>query len=322
MFASLDKRCAAADVADIVETLKTGWLAPGKKASALELETAQKCGKAFGLLVNSHKSAVFLACIACRIGEGVNVLVPSVAPKFHLEILRELGATVHFVDIDSETLTLSANSVPEGTSVILLSNLLSVARDFELKDVVVIEDLGADVVATNSNISIVSFDGLCSVAAFDSQEVYNRALGCRDWGRVGDNDEDVNKRYDGWVLGKNVKYDNKFVYGHLGFNLKSCEMSAGLALRRLRDAPARVDVAKEIEERGNAHVARNGHSVVVESQNKSALVEKIVGAGFVAKTLDEMGFVVADGEFPVGKRLLEKGVVVMKPSGISASLLE
>ena len=70
MFASLDKRCAAADVADIVETLKTGWLAPGKKASALELETAQKCGKAFGLLVNSHKSAVFLSCIACHIGPG------------------------------------------------------------------------------------------------------------------------------------------------------------------------------------------------------------------------------------------------------------
>lgn len=310
MFSVSSKRCNPEEISVAVATLRNGWLAPGQKALALESETAQRCGKKFGLLVNSHKSALMLSCIACGVGQGVDVLVPSLLPKYHLDILHELQATIHILDIAADTLTLSIESIPPSVSIVLLSNLLSIERKFDsLKDITVIEDLGANVVNTGSSVSIVSFDGLCSVAVFESQDVYNRALGCRDWGRVGDNDEDVNKRYDGWVLGKNVKYDNKFVYGHLGFNLKSCEIGAALALKRLQETPETVSCDPETEK---VKVAKNGYTLIVDADDKQALMKKLGDEGFTATTLECRGFVVPEGDFPNGRRVLERSVTVVR----------
>jgi hypothetical protein len=262
MFANAGRRrCTPAEVDSIVATLNAGWLAPGTKASSLEQELAVKCSKKYGLLVNSRKSAVFLACIACGIGDGAEVFVSSLAPSFHTAILTALHATITYVDVSRDTL-LPVPSQEQG--VLLASNLLTIPDAFAGTRLIVIEDFGsAAVSSTGSAVSIVSFDDICAVALFDDVKMYEKALGIRDWGRIGSQDEDVSRRYGGHVLGRDVLYDSKFTYANIGFNLKSCEMAASLALDRLHSIPQLVPVLLQLRDSPRVRVSSTGHLIVV-----------------------------------------------------------
>jgi CDP-6-deoxy-D-xylo-4-hexulose-3-dehydrase len=50
----------------------------------------------------------------------------------------------------------------------------------------------------------------------------------RDWGRIGDNSEDVSARFEYSV--DDIPYDYKFLYGVVGYNMKSSEMNAAFGL--------------------------------------------------------------------------------------------
>jgi hypothetical protein len=102
------------------------------------------------------------------------------------------------------------------------------------------------------------------------------------------------------VLGKNVLYDTKFVYARLGFNFRSCEMSAVLALRTLGDTPEAIDgPAGTADEK----VSRNGYTLFVRR------VPPRVG-----KTFRELDFALAKVEgqqFPNAEDVFEHVVVVL-----------
>jgi CDP-6-deoxy-D-xylo-4-hexulose-3-dehydrase len=53
----------------------------------------------------------------------------------------------------------------------------------------------------------------------------------RDWGRIGDNSEDVKTRFEYSIDG--IPYDYKFLYGAVGYNMKSSEMNADFGLVQL-----------------------------------------------------------------------------------------
>ena len=53
----------------------------------------------------------------------------------------------------------------------------------------------------------------------------------RDWGRIGDNSEEINDRFAYNIDG--IPYDYKFLYGVLGYNFKSSEMNAAFGLVQL-----------------------------------------------------------------------------------------
>ena len=63
---------------------------------------------------------------------------------------------------------------------------------------------------------------------FNTPELREKALQFRDWGRIGNNSEDVSERFGHNVDG--IEYDFKFLYGVLGYNMKSCEMCAAFGL--------------------------------------------------------------------------------------------
>merc|ERR1719456_2057276 len=93
---------------------------------------------------------------------------------------------------------------------------------------------------TESDISVISFyashiitaGGLGGVVMFNDEKLKEKALMFRDWGRIGNNSEDVSERFAHQVDG--IEYDFKFLYGTLGYNMKACEMSAAFGLAQLR----------------------------------------------------------------------------------------
>ena len=61
---------------------------------------------------------------------------------------------------------------------------------------------------------------------------YNKkALMFRDWGRIGNNSEEMSERFGSSVDG--IPYDGKFLYGVVGYNMKACEMNAAFGLAQL-----------------------------------------------------------------------------------------
>merc|ERR1711998_373998 len=57
----------------------------------------------------------------------------------------------------------------------------------------------------------------------------------RDWGRIGNNSEDLVERFGASVDG--IPYDGKFLYGVVGYNMKACEMSAAFGLAQFVKLP-------------------------------------------------------------------------------------
>ena len=66
---------------------------------------------------------------------------------------------------------------------------------------------------------------------FNDMKHVERALQYRDWGRMGDNSEIMDDRFNHKVDG--IPYDHKFLYGVLGYNMKCSEMSAAFGLVQL-----------------------------------------------------------------------------------------
>merc|ERR1712039_265216 len=66
---------------------------------------------------------------------------------------------------------------------------------------------------------------------FNDPKLRDTALMMRDWGRIGNNTEDMTERFGHKVDG--IEYDFKFLYGHGGYNMKACEMNAAFGLAQL-----------------------------------------------------------------------------------------
>ena len=67
---------------------------------------------------------------------------------------------------------------------------------------------------------------------FNEDKFLKRALMYRDWGRIGDNSENIHERFAYDVDG--IPYDYKFLYGVLGFNMKCTEQAAAFGLVQLK----------------------------------------------------------------------------------------
>jgi CDP-6-deoxy-D-xylo-4-hexulose-3-dehydrase len=63
---------------------------------------------------------------------------------------------------------------------------------------------------------------------FNEEKYVKRATMFRDWGRIGDNSEDVKTRFEYSIDG--IPYDYKFLYGAVGYNMKSSEVNAAFGL--------------------------------------------------------------------------------------------
>jgi CDP-6-deoxy-D-xylo-4-hexulose-3-dehydrase len=83
----------------------------------------------------------------------------------------------------------------------------------------------------------------------DNPELYKIILSFRDWGRdcwcPPGKDNTCGKRFS-WKLGDlPYGYDHKYVYSHLGYNLKSTDFQAAVGLSQLKKLPGFIEKRKE-----------------------------------------------------------------------------
>ena len=243
------------EIKAVEESLRAGWLAGfGPRTIEFEEKIAKEFGKKFGVFVNSGSSACLLALAALDLPKGSKIITPALTFSTTLAPIIQLGFIPIFIDSNLTSYVPTVedilDAITEDTKAIMVPNLIGNKPDWALlkaglelmgrQDIYVIEDSADRVTYTkDSDVSTTSFyashvitaGGMGGMVMFNDEKHVKKALQYRDWGRIGDNSEDMSDRFAHDVDG--IPYDYKFLYGVLGYNMKCSEMSAAFGLVQL-----------------------------------------------------------------------------------------
>ncbi len=102
------------EIAEVVDTLRSGWVTTGPKARQFETDFAAYLGEGVeAIAVNSATSGLHLVLEALGVKAGDEVLVPTYTFTSTAEVVRYLGATPVFVDSDPDTFCINHNLIEE-----------------------------------------------------------------------------------------------------------------------------------------------------------------------------------------------------------------
>jgi len=96
----------AAEIAEVVRTLESGWLSTGPRVAAFEHAFAQYTGADHAIAVNSCTAALHLSLLAAGIGAGDEVVTTPMTFCATANVIVHAGATPVFADIDLDTFNL------------------------------------------------------------------------------------------------------------------------------------------------------------------------------------------------------------------------
>jgi CDP-6-deoxy-D-xylo-4-hexulose-3-dehydrase len=243
------------EIKAVEESLRSGWLGgQGPKSVEFEEAIAKRFGKKFGVFVNSGSSACLLAIAALNLPKGCKIITPACTFATTLAPIIQLGYKPKFVDVGLTDYVADLDQViaaiTPDVKAIMLPNLIGNKPDWKLikqhlidinrEDIYLIEDSADTITETpETHISTTSFyashiitaGGMGGMVMFNDLQHKKRALMIRDWGRIGDNSEEIEERFNYKI--DNIPYDYKFLYGALGYNMKCCEMCAAFGLIQL-----------------------------------------------------------------------------------------
>jgi CDP-6-deoxy-D-xylo-4-hexulose-3-dehydrase len=243
------------EIQAVVKCLQDGWLAGfGPKSIEFEEKIAKAFGKKYGVFVNSGSSACLLALAALDLPKGSKVITPSCTFSTTLAPIIQLGFKPVFCDVELTTYVPVIKDIidliTEDVKAIMVPNLIGNKPNWKFlheelnkinrNDIIIIEDSADTITYTEeTDVSTTSFyashvitaGGSGGMVMFNDKKYVNRALQYRDWGRMGDNSEIIDDRFNHVVDG--IPYDHKFLYDVLGYNFKSSEMNAAFGLVQL-----------------------------------------------------------------------------------------
>jgi CDP-4-dehydro-6-deoxyglucose reductase, E1 len=243
-----------AEIQAVVDCLNDGWLAGfGPRTVQFEKEVADLFSKKHGLFVNSGSSAIILGFNALNLEPGSEVVTAACTFSTTVAPIIQCGLKPVFCDVELGTYVSTPDQVCEKitdkTKVVILPNLIGSKPNWaeirrrvdEInKDIILFEDSADTITSTpETDIAITSFysshlitaGGSGGMLMVNNEKYLKRATMFRDWGRIGDNSEDVKTRFEYSIDG--IPYDYKFLYGAVGYNMKSSEMNAAFGLIQL-----------------------------------------------------------------------------------------
>ena len=239
----------------VVKSLESGWLGgQGPKSVEFEKAIAKRFGKKYGVFVNSGSSACLLAIAALDLPKGCKIITPACTFATTLAPIIQLGFKPIFVDVGLTDYVANIDEVlskvDDEVKAIMLPNLIGNKPDwYKLKeglrnmgrdDVFLIEDSADTITKTDvTDVATTSFyashvitaGGVGGMVMYNDNKHVTKCLQYRDWGRLGNDSEIMDDRFNHSVDG--IPYDHKFLYSVLGYHMKACEMNAAFGLVQL-----------------------------------------------------------------------------------------
>jgi CDP-6-deoxy-D-xylo-4-hexulose-3-dehydrase len=255
----------------LVDSSLDFWLTTGRYAEVFEKRFAKVMGMRHALLCNSGSSANLLAVTALtspRLGkkalkEGDEVITVAAGFPTTVNPIVQNRLTPVFVDAELGTYDATAEKVAEAvgprTRAIVMAHTLGnpfdvagVMQIAEQHNLYVVEDTCDAVGARFNGQPVGSFGDLSTTSFYPAHHITMGEGGCvlvkkgsmkkiveslRDWGRdcwcPPGQDNTCNRRFD-WQLGElPYGYDHKYVYSHIGYNLKMTDMQAAVGVAQL-----------------------------------------------------------------------------------------
>jgi len=280
-----------ADMRSLVDSALDFWLTTGRFADRFEHEFARWMGIRDCVLVNSGSSANLLAVSALTSPKlGERRLVPgdeviTVAAGFPTTInpLFQNGLVPVFIDVTVPTYNADVSQLDAAlsprTRAIMLAHTLG--NPFDLETVTAfarkhglwfIEDCCDAVGSTYQGCKVGTFGDLTTTSFYPAHHITmgeggsvltNQPLlktlveSFRDWGRdcwcAPGKDNTCGKRFD-WQLGDLPHgYDHKYIYSHIGYNLKLTDMQAAVGVAQLQKLDGFIETRRR-----NARTLREG----------------------------------------------------------------
>lgn len=276
------KVIGARELQFMVEASLDGWLTTGRFNAEFEKKLAEFLGVKFALSVNSGSSANLVAFStltspklgARAIRKGDEVIGVAAGFPTTVNPVVQFGAVPVFVDVDMATHNIDPElieaAITPKTKAIMLAhtlgnpfNLGKVKALCERYNLWLVEDCCDALGATYDGKQVGTFGDICTLSFYPAHHITMGEGGAvftndpllkliaesfRDWGRdcycAPGCDNTCGDRF-GQQFGSLPKgYDHKYVYAHLGYNLKITDMQAACGLAQLERAQEFIDTRK------------------------------------------------------------------------------
>jgi CDP-6-deoxy-D-xylo-4-hexulose-3-dehydrase len=272
----------ADDLTHLLDASLDFWLTTGRFAEQFEREFARFFGVRSAVLVNSGSSANLLAlsCLTSpklgdrRLKRGDEVITVASGFPTTVNPIIQNGLVPVFVDVAIPTYNVDVSRLEEACSertraLIFAHTLgnpfdLSAVTDFASRhNLWLIEDCCDAVGATYQGRNVGTFGDLATVSFYPAHHITMGEGGCvltqspllktlvesfRDWGR--DCWCDPGKantcglRFE-WQLGElPCGYDHKYIYSHVGYNLKATDLQAAVGVAQLKKLPRFIEARR------------------------------------------------------------------------------
>ena len=266
----------------LIDAALDGWITAGRYTEEFEYQFSKFLGVNSSLVVNSGSSANLVALSSLtskslgkdRLKPGDEVITVAAGFPTTVNPIVQNGAVPVFVDVEEGTYNINAgeveDAVTENTKAIMIAHtlgnpfdidkILKISREHGLY---LIEDncdaLGSryhdKMTGTFGHFSTLSFYPAHHItmgeggAVITNDPVLERiARSFRDWGRdcyceTGASDScgmRFTQKFGELPLG----YDHKYVYSHIGYNLKATDLQAAIGVAQLKKAETFIDKRK------------------------------------------------------------------------------
>jgi dTDP-4-amino-4,6-dideoxygalactose transaminase/glycosyltransferase involved in cell wall biosynthesis/SAM-dependent methyltransferase len=104
------------EVAEVVDTLRSGWIGTGAKAERFEQEFAAYVGVEHAVALNSCTAGLFLSLLALGIGSGDEVITTPLSFAATVNVIEHVGARPVLADINPETLNIDPRCVEQAVT--------------------------------------------------------------------------------------------------------------------------------------------------------------------------------------------------------------
>ncbi|MGO9076131.1 MAG: lipopolysaccharide biosynthesis protein RfbH [Terriglobales bacterium] len=266
----------------LVESSLDFWLTTGRFAEQFEREFAKFVGVREAVLVNSGSSANLLAVTALtshklgdqRLKPGDEVITLAAGFPTTVNPILQNGLVPVFVDVSLPTFNVDVSCLETAlsgrTRAVFFAHTLgnpfdldSVTAFAKKHDLWLIEDCCDALGSTYRGKKVGTFGDLATVSFYPAHHITMGEGGCvltekpmlrtlvesfRDWGRdcwcAPGKENTCGKRFD-WQLGELPHgYDHKYIYSHVGYNLKATDMQAAVGVAQLKKLPAFIEARK------------------------------------------------------------------------------
>lgn len=279
------------EMISLVDSALDFWLTSGKYAKKFEREFAKYIGTSHCLLVNSGSSANLLSIAALtspylgkdRLKPGDEVITVASGFPTTVNPIVQNNLIPVFLDVDIGTYNIKVEdlekSISDKTKAIILAHTLgnpfnvdAVMKFAKEYNLYIIEDCCDAVGSKYKNKMVGTFGDISTFSFYPAHHITMGEGGAvltnddklskiiksyRDWGRdcycEPGVDNTCGKRFSMQFGTLPYGYDHKYVYSHIGYNLKITDMQAAIGVEQLKKLPEFIEKRKN-----NYRVIRKG----------------------------------------------------------------